>query len=112
MDRDEAIRRIRTALRRRTGLAWSVSGGRGTAYGWIKITAPPRRLVDEKGQVGGRDAYYMSEADRRTLAQALGLRSPVHFQGERIPASREYRQEYVDRAEGRNPSVFGTPYWD
>lgn len=42
-DRDDAIRRIRQALRRRSGKAWSVTGGRGTAWGWITITAPPRR---------------------------------------------------------------------
>lgn len=111
MDRDEVIKRIRSALRRRTGLAWSVSGGRGTAWGWITITAPPRRRVDSKGQVGGPGAYYLSEVDRRTLDFALKLGS-VHIQGVRIAASREYRQEYVDRAEGRSPSVFGTPYWD
>ena len=29
-----------------------------------------------------------------------------------IPASSDYRQEYIDRAEGRTPSVIGSPYWD
>ena len=44
LDRDEAIARIRTALRRRSGVAWSVKGGRGTAWGWLRISAPPSRL--------------------------------------------------------------------
>lgn len=43
MDRDVAIKRIKTALKKRSGKDWSVKGGRGTAWGWIKIDAPPRR---------------------------------------------------------------------
>jgi hypothetical protein len=42
-DRDAAIKRIKTALQRRSGKTWSVTGGRGTAWGWITIDAPPRR---------------------------------------------------------------------
>lgn len=103
MDRDEAIKRIRTALRNRTGKAWSVTGGRGTAWGWITILSPPRRR-DENG--------CMSEEDRGLLGEALGLDSPVHCQGVSIPASGAYRQEYADRAEGRTPTAVGTPYWD
>ena len=38
IDRDEAIKAIRTALKRRTGKTWSVKGGRGTAWGWLTIT--------------------------------------------------------------------------
>jgi hypothetical protein len=110
MDRDEAIARIRKALRTRTGRDWSVTGGRGTAWGWITIEAPPRRRVDENGNTGA-SSYYTSAEDRATLAQALGLES-VHFQGVSIPAASDYRQEYVDRAEGRAPSVIGQRYWD
>lgn len=103
MDRDEAIRAIRAALRRRTGRPWSVTGGRGTAWGWITVTAPPSR----------RDPYgYMTYADRRDLGAALGLDTPSHTQGVSIPAGHDYRTEYVDRAEGRPPSVTGQPYWD
>jgi hypothetical protein len=43
IDRDAAIKRIRAALKFRSGKDWSVTGGKGTAYGWIKIDAPPRR---------------------------------------------------------------------
>ena len=102
MDRDEAIGRIRAGLRRRTALDWTVKGGRGTAWGWITIAAPPRRRV-------GYD--YTSPEDRRVLAAALGLEA-VHQQGISIPAGTDYYREYVDRAEGRLPSVRGTPYWD
>ena len=101
-DRNEAIRLIRAALRRRTGRAWSVRGGRGTAWGWITITAPPARL----GQFGA-----MNDQDREALARALGLET-VHHQGEQIPAGSDYRVEYVDRAEGLAPRRIGQPYWD
>lgn len=102
LERDEAIKRIRKALKARSGKAWSVTGGRGTAWGWILVHAPPAR----------REGYgYMSEADRTELARLLGLER-VHDQGESIPAGSDYREEYVDRAEGRTPSVYGKQYWD
>ena len=101
-DRNEAIARIRKALRKRSGKAWSVTGGRGTAWGWITIASPPKR----------REEYgYMSEADQKELAELLGLER-VHHQGESIPASSDYRQFYVDRAEGRESMATPTPYWD
>ena len=50
--------------------------------------------------------------DRVELSVLLGLDRPVHQQGETIPASSDYWQEYIDRAEGRSPSVLGVPYWD
>lgn len=125
LDRDEAIARIRAALRHRSGKAWSVTGGRGTAWGWIRVDAPPARRTwrereagrDENGlpiyesydagEPGGR----ASPSERRELAALLGLDS-VHFQGLSIPASSDYYREYVDRAEGREPEVRGAPYWD
>jgi hypothetical protein len=102
-DRNEAIVRIRRALRERTGRSWSVTGGRGTAWGWVKVTAPPARRPGE--------GWTMSEEDRRILADAMGL-DTVHWQGLSIPADHGYRIEYVDRAEGRTPRRIGEPYWD
>ena len=37
LTRDEAIGRIKASLKARSGKAWSVRGGRGTAWGWITI---------------------------------------------------------------------------
>jgi len=53
----------------------------------------------------------MTEADRQQLAQLLGLEN-VHQQGVSIPASNGHYQEYIDRANGRSPSVIGEKYWD
>jgi hypothetical protein len=101
-DRDATIKRIRAALKERSGKSWSVSGSRGTSWGWITISAPPARRVDG----------YVSEAEQAELGELLGLGRPAHHQGEDIPAGSDYRREYIDRAEGREPSVCGTPYWD
>lgn len=103
MDRNQTISEIRTALRRRSGRAWSVTGGRGTAWGWIKISAPPARLA----QFG-----YMTADDQRQLGELLGLDGAAHPQGISVPSSNDYYQEHIDRANGRAPSVIGRPYWD
>ena len=101
LSRKAVIARIKAALRARSGKAWSVTGGSGTAYGWITLDVPPAQRADlerrTKGQV--------------ELAALLGLPA-VHHQGVSIPASHAYYREYIDRAEGRTPSVIGHPYWD
>lgn len=99
-DRNATIAEIKAALKRRSTKRWSVKGGRGTAWGWIEVIAPPSR-VDQYGS--------MSDADCAELAQIFGER--VHHQGIKIPASIAYRQEYLDRVNGRE-FVQATPYWD
>lgn len=101
LERNDAIKQIRSALRKRSGKAWSVTGGRGTSWGWITITAPPARSTGYGS---------MNEADQAELSELLGQQ--IGHQGASIPSGSEYRQEYVDRANGRTPAVFGTPYWD
>jgi hypothetical protein len=105
IERDEAIKLIRQSLKQRSGKTWSVRGDRGTAWGWITITAPPKRQV-EYG--------YMSDEDRAELAALLGYErvEEVHHQGVSIPAGSDYRQEFIDRALGRNVTAVGSPYWD
>ena len=123
--RDEAIARIRAGLRKRTGRAWSVTGGTGTAWGWIRIASPPAartwrhrlapgapdRPESYEGFDSGEPGGHMTPTDCAALAEALGLER-VHSQGESVPASSDYYREYVDRAEGRVPSKLGRPYWD
>lgn len=103
LDRVTAIAAIRTALRQRSGKAWSVRGGNGTAWGWITITAPPRRC-DEHG--------CMSAQDCDELGDLLGLGHSVHPQGVQIAASHAHRVEYVARARGCTPIAVAKPYWD
>lgn len=127
MDRDDTIREIRAALKRRSGKTWSVTGGRGTSYGWITITAPPARRTWRNrliaGMAGDLPADFervdtgitgrgMSDADRAELAELLGLEPHETRDGVTIPAGTDYRREYLDRADGREPSVYGRPYWD
>lgn len=98
----EACKLIRKALKERSGKGWSVRHGSGTAYGWIRISAPPRRLAD---------FGYMSEADRTELAQLLGL-DHVHQQGVQVADSTAHYWEYIDRARGVEPEKYGERYWD
>ncbi len=51
-------------------------------------------------------------ADKIELGELLGLDKPAHDQGESVGAQGDYYREYLDRAEGRTPSVIAQPYWD
>lgn len=98
IDVNEACKRIKSALKARSGKSWSVTHGRGTAYGWIRI-----RAMGES---------WMGEETCAELAGLLGLARPCHPQGESIPSGSNFREEFVDRAEGRTPTKFGEIYWD
>jgi len=130
-DRNETIKRIKTALEKRSGKKWSVTGGRGTAWGWITIDAPParrtwsRRLKTVAPQRSMESTDYewfdagpgiqfgnSGPEDRTELAKLLGFEKPVHCQGVSIASSSDYYQEYIDRAEGRTPAKIAQPYWD
>lgn len=103
LDRDHVIDTIRAELRRRSGKPWSVTGGKGTGWGWITITAPPRR----------RDAHGgMTAEDVAELANLLNMPGRVHPQGVNVADSDAYYREYVARAKGETPTILGTPYWD
>lgn len=95
ISRDDAIRAIRQGLKARSGKSWSVTGGRGTGWGWITITAPPRR----------REGGALSEADRAELGDLLGLGRTVHHQGETIPGGSDHYREFAARANGSEPGI-------
>lgn len=139
MERDETIAAIKTALKNRSGKPWSVTGGRGTAWGWISISVPPKRLgcaryhefnlgdecrvcnetrFGNRAQVCGAhicnsSCYrnYITPEDRAELATLLSL-DTVHAQGISIPAASDYRREYIARAGGLMPVIHGAQYWD
>ena len=129
-DRNQTIKRIKTALERRSGKKWSVTGGRGTVWGWIKIDAPPARCTWKSRLKAGadkdsRDSDYedydaglgtkfgnMGPGDRAELGKLLGFERPVNHHGVNIAASNDHYNEYIDRAEGRSPAKVAQPYWD
>lgn len=127
IDRDEAIKAIRAALKRRSGKSWSVTGDRGTAWGWLRISAPPARCtgkhIEKTSTVNGRLTFdcdhidcgertsLMTPADAAELAELLGL-DDAHAQGISVASSHAHYIEYVARAEGRTPAKFGQQYWD
>ncbi len=127
MERNDTIKRIKTALQRRSGKQWSVTGGKGTAWGWLEIDAPPaRRTWSHRLKTGavtdrpedyeefntGEPGHNMGPEDRAELGKLLGLDHPAHDQGVSVGASNDYWQEYIDRAEGRQPAKIAQPYWD
>lgn len=129
-DRNATIKTIKAALQRRSGKSWSVTGGSGTAWGWIHINAPPaRRTFKHRERAGvteyqanwkdqyeeydsGEPGNSMSEAETKQLGDLLGIEVVQASGGVGVPASYEYRREYLDRANGKTPSVIAQPYWD
>jgi hypothetical protein len=114
LDRASVIKRIREALQRRTGRTWSVTGGKGTAYGWLTIDAPPaRRTFGSDGTTPSTSEWgSMSADDRETLYTALGLDVPSYSTNVSVPSSNDYYREYIDRAEGRPVAKQAESYWD
>jgi hypothetical protein len=100
--RDETIATLKAELKARTGKAWSVKGGRGTAWGWITVSAPPKRCNDNG---------HMTADDCAELALLFRLGTRVSSQGISIPASSAYYREYVARIKGETFEA-AQPYWD
>lgn len=125
LDRNIVIKAIKANLQRRSGKQWSVTGGRGTAWGWIKIDAPPARCTWSfklpEGVADSPQNYievndgcefgHMSPDDRKQLGELLGLEN-VHYQGISIPSSHGHYREYLERSEGKTPTALGECYWD
>ena len=96
-DRNEVIAELKKLLKARTGRTWSVTGGRGTSWGWITITAPPKR----------RDGYQLADEDRAELEAIFGRVGNSHS----IPSSVDYRRQALRQAAGLD-FVAAEPYWD
>ena len=127
LSRAAVIRRIKAGLERRSGKRWSVTGGTGTAYGWLRIDVPPARRTwrdrprpgatglgtyaeDYEPYDSGQPGGSMSPDERTELAGLLGLDRVDRNVS--VAASHDYYREYLDRAEGREPRKIATPYWD
>lgn len=117
LTREEAIKRIKVGLEKRSGKRWSVTGGRGTAWGWLRIDAPPSErtwtMQEDKTWIDtGEPRGDMSPSRREELGQLLGHDRPAHPQGESIPSGGSYWDEYIERAETGTSAIKSTPYWD
>jgi hypothetical protein len=103
-DRNATIKLLRAVLKTRSGKAWSVTGDRGTAWGWITIKSPPARAADKWGS--------MTPEEATELGKLLGTDRPVHHQGQTIPAAADFRHGIIQAALGRPVTVHGQQYWD
>ena len=83
--RTDDIKEIRSLLKTITGLAWSVKGSTGTAYSWITIATPPRRLVETSEL-----SRTINLAEAFLLGDVLAERRPVHHQGQSVSPEARY----------------------
>jgi hypothetical protein len=90
-----------------------------------RITCPADDPWAREEAEKGRTVYYnwvvnnpsckfgtMGPDDRMELGDLLGKDRAVYHQGESVPSGSNYYEEYVARAEGNTPTVYGKPYWD
>ena len=124
IERADAVKRLKKALKTITGKTWSVKGSRGTAWGWIDIQAPKSRRVghtpdpawkhweadpDEPGYFENPDApkdekWYTSKADGDTLADIFDKPGFYH-QG--MSVSPDGREWHVLKAEEKVAAMTG-----
>lgn len=125
MERAQVIATIKSALQKRSGKTWSVTGGKGTSWGFLTISAPPARCTWRHRLKKGANNDYpeswegydsiagngdITPTERAELGQLLGLDRPVHSQGLKV-CSQDW-QNYIDRAEGRKPTKPDYEYMD
>lgn len=103
LSRPDAIATVKASLRARSGYSWSVTGGKGTAWGWLRVNVAPK----DQAQFS-----CMAEVDQVWLALLLGHDYPIHQQGESIANSGGHYKQLIAQAAGYNPTVFGEQYWD
>jgi hypothetical protein len=98
-DRNDTIATIKANLKAR-GFSYSVTGGRGTAWGWIHIDLMPKMFKSNEQII---------KAERVRMNEAFGLNGASDIS---VPSSSAYYREYIERSAGKVPSVLGKPYWD
>jgi hypothetical protein len=123
LERSEAVRRLKAALKKKTGKTWSVTGGRGTGWGWLRIQAPKVRRVAHgvNPRYNGFDQIdvcirktgkppwiefvsddaeenrYTSDEDSRTLTEIFKPGHSYHYQG--LSVRPEDWELYLERVE-------------
>ena len=78
LSRAAVIARIKRGLESRSGKRWSVTGGTGTAYGWLHIDAPPaRRTWRDRPRPGATGlGTYAEDWDPTTPASPEAVAAP------------------------------------
>jgi hypothetical protein len=95
---ERAARAIEAGLAARSDRSWEVRPGEGKATGWILISAPFER------HVGGA----MVAGDQRELGRLLNIARGVTRQGTAVPPGVDFYLEFIARAEGKRPKVYGS----
>jgi hypothetical protein len=121
---NDICKQIKNALNERShSHKWTCRHGKGTSHGWLRISAVPKYCTYHFRPINGdwqnceeyndplKPYGNMGKADREELARLLGLER-VHCQGEQVPASSAYYEEYLCRAQGKQPTRYGEQYWD
>lgn len=103
LDQTSVILRISIGLRSRSALLWVVRGGPLEDYGRLVVSSPSDRREPDGT---------MTEADRTELAGLLDL-PEVGPRGAVIVGGTAHYTEFIDRAEGRAPRIYGQVHdWD
>lgn len=99
-NRSEVTKMIKGFLKARTGRDWSVTGGTGTAWGWLRITAPKGRKVD----------FRATMEDQILLGLAMGCDWPQESFS--VASSDGHWLAALQRAAGLEVTGSEVPYWD
>lgn len=99
-NRSEVTKMIKGFLKARTGRDWSVTGGTGTAWGWLRITAPKGRKVD----------FRATMEDQILLGLAMGCDWPQEAFS--VASSDGHWLAALQRAAGLEVTGSEVPYWD
>lgn len=125
IERADAVKRLKKALRTITGKTWSVSGARGTAWGWIDIQAPKSRRVGhtpnpawkhwemdtqeppffENPDAPKDERWYTNLADEAVLRDIFDMTGFYIHQGMSVPP--DSREWYVLKAEEKAAAMTG-----
>ena len=94
LERGAFVKRLRSALKARTGRSWSVKGSTGTSWCWIDVCAPPARKHDHR----------MTSEDESLLAAVMNERRGISGNIS-IPPTRGHRTAALAAALGIEPII-------
>lgn len=77
----EVTKKIRELLNKRSDRSWTARNARGTAYGYLSVSAPPSRLRSEYGSMSLEDAIELAElwGSDRVNFQYISVSPDEHY---------------------------------